>query len=391
MEHALSPVEAHRVIAVLEETLEKLTFLDSITPDVLAHRDELAALVGDEIGRIISEQRTLERRYEALIKERGVLKGLANKTKYKEVQVEIKRLSHALRESTKHLCRNLKDNPNIGENLFKIQRERERLQDLLGKTVQELRGSGGFSTLVAQVREEQAAQERLAQIVHKERETAAAVAKLDEDLAREQEEHTQEMEKKQATIRKLKDELHRIKLQTSVDGRCARMEATAKTNSKQRVFKQAEVVLEQRVSDLESKKQAEDMVHAEMARFLRVQQQKLSSDVESWNARFKEDLDAKEEELKRLKEDRKRDLEELNALQERYDRDLARQAKQEEEQRRQAELEKLQAEENLRKRVAATLLQRGLTIAFQKRQAADAGKKKKKGKKGKKGKKKKKK
>ena len=37
----LSPVEAQRAVAVLEETTEKLTFLGSITPDVLQHRDEL--------------------------------------------------------------------------------------------------------------------------------------------------------------------------------------------------------------------------------------------------------------------------------------------------------------------------------------------------------------
>lgn len=75
---------------------------------------------------------------------------MANKVKYKEIQLEIQTLSHALRESTKNLCRNLKDNPNIGENLLKIQREREHLQDLLAKTVQELR-TGTFDTLVTQV------------------------------------------------------------------------------------------------------------------------------------------------------------------------------------------------------------------------------------------------
>ena len=104
--------------------------------------------------------------------------------------------------------------------------------------MEELRAHGGFDALVSQVREEQAAQERLSHIVQKEKETAASVAKLNEDLAREQEEHTQEMAEKQATIRRLKEELHRIKLKTSVDGRCARLEATAKTNSKQRVYKQ---------------------------------------------------------------------------------------------------------------------------------------------------------
>jgi len=112
---------------VLEETVEKLSFLGSITPDVLAHRDELSKFVGDEISRIITEQSGLEARYEDLITERGNLKGLANKSRYKEVQEEIAEVSRALRESTKQLCRNLKDNPNISGNLIKIQRERSEL------------------------------------------------------------------------------------------------------------------------------------------------------------------------------------------------------------------------------------------------------------------------
>jgi hypothetical protein len=46
----------------------------SITPDVLQHRDELSQFVGDEISRIIQEQRQLETRYEELIAQRGTLK-----------------------------------------------------------------------------------------------------------------------------------------------------------------------------------------------------------------------------------------------------------------------------------------------------------------------------
>ena len=62
------------------------------------------------------------KRYEELIAQRGILKGLANKSKYKQNQVEIQDVSRALRESTKNLCRNLKDNPNISGNLMKIQK-----------------------------------------------------------------------------------------------------------------------------------------------------------------------------------------------------------------------------------------------------------------------------
>ena len=60
----LRPIMAQRSIAVIEDCLEKLAFLGSITPDVLAHRDELSQFVGDEISRIIDEQRRLEQRYD---------------------------------------------------------------------------------------------------------------------------------------------------------------------------------------------------------------------------------------------------------------------------------------------------------------------------------------
>ena len=49
----LTPEQSHRIIAVLEESSEKLGFLGSITPDLLQHRDELSKFVGDEISRII--------------------------------------------------------------------------------------------------------------------------------------------------------------------------------------------------------------------------------------------------------------------------------------------------------------------------------------------------
>lgn len=114
-------------VAILEEAIEKLNFLGSITPDVVQHRDELSKFIGEEISRIIGEQRSLEMRYEALIMERGELKGLANKSRYREVQGEVAEVSRQLRELTKQLTRNLKDNPNISGNLIKIQRERSDL------------------------------------------------------------------------------------------------------------------------------------------------------------------------------------------------------------------------------------------------------------------------
>ena len=134
------------------------------------------------------------------------MKGLANKSKYKQNQVEIQDVSRSLRESTKNLCRNLKDNPNISGNLMKIQQERESLQDLLIRTIQNLE-DGTFQTLISQVDADRAEQAKLEGLVRREKETAAAVKQLKEDLLGEQEEHTRELAARKKKIAELKEEL----------------------------------------------------------------------------------------------------------------------------------------------------------------------------------------
>mmetsp|Transcript_6475 Transcript_6475/g.8884 ORF Transcript_6475/g.8884 Transcript_6475/m.8884 type:complete len:152 (+) Transcript_6475:74-529(+) len=111
--YKLSEVEAFRAQVLLEEALKKLLFLTSISTSASVHGDELTQFMGDEISRIIQEQRDLEKKYEDLIAQRGQLKGLCNKQKFKDVQAEIQDVAHRLKESNRSLCRNLKENPNV--------------------------------------------------------------------------------------------------------------------------------------------------------------------------------------------------------------------------------------------------------------------------------------
>jgi choline kinase len=160
----LMVIDAARISSIIEEALEKLSFLASITPDVMAHRDELSQIVGDEITRIIHEQRALEAQYEQLIAQRNSFKAAhSNKSKFQENQDSIRDVARALRESTKELTRNLKGNPNIAENLSKIQAERTSLQSLLSKTLRELRESS-FSTLTTTVDEEKLRNDMLLEV-----------------------------------------------------------------------------------------------------------------------------------------------------------------------------------------------------------------------------------
>lgn len=210
-------------------------FVCSISPDVLSHRDELSALAGDEVTRIITEQRVLERRYEELITARSQLKGgpgfasrsrapppssppvppppagLSNKTRYKEIQTEIQHLNHALRESTKTLCRSLKENPDVGENLLKISLERERLLELFSKVGDELE-SGRFDSLVAHVQMEKESRMRMEEIVEREKTSAAKVAELTTALEQEKAARAREVGEKTAAIRAVKEELQKLKV-----------------------------------------------------------------------------------------------------------------------------------------------------------------------------------
>ncbi|GMI07742.1 hypothetical protein TrRE_jg2291, partial [Triparma retinervis] len=228
---SVSITQSERMIAVINECIEKLQFLGAIAPDVLSHRDELTAFVGGEISRIITKQRDLESKYEKLINERGALRGLSNKTRYKEVQMEIQDVSVALRESTKSLCRNLKDNPNIAGNLSKIHRERTQLLDILTSTNAELQESGLFETLATRVTQDRTNQANQKEILRKERETAAAVKQLDVDLENERADHAQIVTEQRAEMAMLKENLLTLRTKASVDVRFQRAEANAKSAS----------------------------------------------------------------------------------------------------------------------------------------------------------------
>ena len=385
---SLKPVMAQRSCAVIEDCLEKLAFLGSITPDVLAHRDELSQFVGDEISRIIDEQRRLEQRYEELIAQRGVLKGLANKSKYKQNQIEIQDVSRALRESTKNLCRNLKDNPNISGNLLKIQKEREALQDMLQRTLRELESGNTFATLVQQVDADMREKERLDELVRREKEAKSAVRRLTAELDNERRTYDQELKKRKAKISVLKEELIEIKSKTSGETSHLRKNAQAKTAATKRTYVQKERALADKAAALKERIAGEDSVHKDMMDFLERKHKELAALSNHWEEKYAEDIENKEKELAKMQADRERDQETLAALQERWDQLEAEKAAKEAEERRLIELERLQREEEARRHAASIKIQRAGRAYIKRRNESGGGKKGKKGKKGQKVKKK---
>ncbi|OQR92126.1 hypothetical protein ACHHYP_04079 [Achlya hypogyna] len=369
--HRLSPVEATRASAILEETIEKLSFLGSITPDILQHREELSQVVGDEISRIIQEQRRLEAKYESLISQRSVLKGLANKSKFKENQRDIQ-----------------EDNPNFGGNLMKIQYERQALIDLLTETTRELR-AGAYDSLVTFVTEGKHAAERATDLIETEKEATEEVKRLTQELAREKVEHTREIADQKSAIAQLKEQLLQVKSKTQIDIRYARNEAKAKTASTARLYQQLITEERAKIDVLTRECDTEARVHSETVAFLKAKHESLHKDFTHWSQKYDKDMAEKQQELAKLTEQRNANAAKLEGLQKRWLEEVELQKTKENEKRRLRELQVLRREEEKKQVIAARKIQAAYrahkVVLDEKKKLAEASKKKKKG--GKKGKK----
>jgi hypothetical protein len=338
--HQLNPIEAERIIAILEDTTEKLSFLDSITPDVLQHRDELSKFIGDEISRTMTEQKVLEKRYEELIEQRAAMKGIVNKNKYKEVQEEIQDVSRALRESTNNLVRSLKENPNVSGNLIKVQRDRTELHDLVLRCNQELRDRSSYNTITHKVDEENQARLRLQQLKTREKALRDAVGTLQESLKDEQKSFQKLIIEQRQAIAQLKDELAVVKGSASADAKFRRKESMASVSSIWREFKLKQRVLETRLKELEDKLHTETVVNGETKEFLIQKHITLKDDLARWDLKYDTDVNIKDEEIANLSKDRAALLEQLSILQERKKLELLAEKKLQEEEEMEASLAK---------------------------------------------------
>lgn len=376
----LSIIESERIIAILEETTEKLKFLDSITPDVLQHRDELSKFIGDEIARTMQEQKSLEKRYEELIEIRAAMKGMVNKTRYKEVQEEIQDVSRALKESTNNLVRNLKENPNVSGNLIKVQRDRTDLFDLLLRSMQELRDRGTYHTVISKVDEENNARLRFQQLRSREKGLRETVRKLEEQLHEEQTTYQKIVTEQKQAIVHLKDELMTIKGSSSTDAKFKRKESLAHVASIWREFKMKEREVESKLRGLEERIQAEHVVYNETKDFLVKKNQQLVEDLAKWEATYDYEVGDMDNKIRKLTTSRESLVEKLMALRERKQQERDAEILREDEVKAE-EAEKAAAEAMLKKQnSAAKSIQKSMRVFIKKkkeREAAGEGKKKK--------------
>jgi len=315
MSYKLSEVEAKRAQVLLEEALRKLNFLQSISSSASVHGDELTQFMGDEISRIIQEQRDLEKRYEELIAARGQLKGLCNRSKFMKTQKDIQEVAHRLRESNKNLCRNLKENPNVQGNLLKMNSERSQVQEWFEETKSDLMECS-FANLVAKVEAERREQERLNEVKKKEKEATQTVKQLEAELQREYADNEKETKKANQEIKELKEDLQKNRTISDIEFKFEEKKLRAQEQALIRIHAQMEKKLVEEKEELERAQGMETAVHEAAHAFLEDKVQRLQVQKEQWTKDSETELNYREVNLTLLREKRTAGLQELNELEE---------------------------------------------------------------------------
>lgn len=106
-----------------------------------------------------------------------------------ENDANIKLVAEKLRTSIGVLCGKLKDNPNVAENAAKVASERQMLQILLGKALDELTTAKKVPCVVETVLSEQYKRKEIRDVMEREKTATRAVTNLRMELHDEKEQH----------------------------------------------------------------------------------------------------------------------------------------------------------------------------------------------------------
>ncbi|KAL6760996.1 hypothetical protein V8C86DRAFT_2545284 [Haematococcus lacustris] len=382
----LTNAEAIHVFATIKQTLEKLGLVGIITVDPKVQAQELTQSVGEEITRMIGQQKELESQFEELISAQHTLRQLPNKTKLRQNQTELQHVAEALRQSTKQLCRNLKDNPNVAENMAKVAAERQALSLLLSNALNELEVFRKITPIIESVLAQEAAKVQMEQTIEHERTTSSAVKQLRNDLKDEKSDHEEKMREKKKMVASLKEQLKELKMNTAVGTRYLSKEYTAGNEALRRLENTELSEMRKELTLVQQQIEIESSVHAATVDFLRRLSTRLQEESIAWGQRHDSDLQSKERDLEQLKQNHMRDERRLREAEERWRQEMAKKKERENKDSEEREREDMAAMLHAKRVWAATKIQaswRGFWV----RKGPSAGKKGKKGGKGKSGKK----
>jgi hypothetical protein len=266
-----------KIEAVIDEMLGKFEFLGKINES----EDNSSELAGFEINKLLKEQTKLENQYNDLINRRNKLKSIEHKQQYIQIQAEINDVARSLKESTKKLCRLFKENKNLNEDIVKVKGERDEIIATLNKLVAALR-IREFYKYEQEIIEELEGHNRLEEFQNKEKDLTAKIKTVRQEIVAENKVFKSEMNEKQMTVNKLKEEYNKAKTEITIHLKYQKKEIETNEQTEQRIYEQKEDLLLNNRKDLDVLKLHEEKSFEKTKEYLLKEQERLKVDVDFW-------------------------------------------------------------------------------------------------------------
>ncbi|XP_072180010.1 dynein regulatory complex protein 9-like [Diadema setosum] len=380
----LTALDSVYISAVLADTVDQLAVLGKIMPQTFEGRPDANEMVGDEISQILDSQRNLESTYENLIHQRGELRGGPKRDmgRLQDNSQQISSVVGGLRNANQTFTKSLKQSPLTADNLYKMQDDRQFLQDVLSDTLEEMLKEKTFMAIIQAVSMEKEKKAELQNTILKEEEGRKEIKSLQKQIATVRIEREEETQQRNQMIAHLKDQLQEMKAKTSMEGKYVQKDAEVAMGQTQKRCSLTEKEMKDEIELLKQKIDEEQRVNTEIETYLKRHQTEMEEKVEYWMEKYDKDVEAKTHELEVLKASKANDLsrlQELTKLYVEYEQVCVEDRIEKEKARRKAE----QEQEELKSCIMLQSWWRGVMV--RKQLGPYSKKKKKKGKKGKKG------
>jgi len=350
----LTNVEAQRIMAILEETYQKLELLSHVPPLQLPNVDELRRTIGPEVLQVLEEQAMLEQQYKWVSAPPSEQKGDYDG----ETLPDFETLDDELRHSTRVVCRILREAPAIVERLQDQDSEEASMpMTKFLRTFSELKEQT-FQKLSTSVEEEKSKEDWFLEISAREEKASQTLRQLQKEIKLEKADRERQVSARNETIQKLRDELELIKSTTVNETKQLQSDTKATEESDLNNFESKDATLREELTRLKAELAQKKQENRESEEMLRKKKMKNESEVEAWITKYDADMEEKDREISALRAIYEDERKELLHLEDYFSKLMAeREAALAEERKKAEELARQQAQQATLSK-AATMLQK---------------------------------
>eukprot|EP00921_Rhytidocystis_pertsovi_P020493 GHVQ01032700.1.p1 GENE.GHVQ01032700.1~~GHVQ01032700.1.p1 ORF type:complete len:395 (-),score=74.20 GHVQ01032700.1:1158-2342(-) len=306
-------VAAQRVLAIMDEVKEKLTYLSVVSPQVLQglqteEGDSTAQLLGSELVRKIADQIRLEELYQHNNTTADGTFSFAFDNEDARETVD------RLQRNTRELCRRMRDVPNIVQELKNFQDVRPVNAMKLIHTFADMQ-EVMLIRMTTTVEEEKSRQELLEQYIQKEEAASKRRAQLEKELAEIRREREKVASSRSEIILKLKADLQDIQDSTKQNLRLLHEKYETRETQHREKFQELESGLNGHLSVLEA--QTEQLIEKsrEEEENLRKRKKLAEKEIERLTANYEQEMEETTSELIGVQKKCNEEMEELKELQ----------------------------------------------------------------------------